>query len=477
MIGRILIAILSIIVIKFITRLETVPGLEGVPADYKLIYTYLSFFGIMADFGLFTIAVREMAKAKTEEDQRFLMGNIYGMRALSILIAMALAAMFVFLIPLENYTWPVKVGVAIAAITTVFTMMASTASAILQVHLQMAYPTIALVIGKIIMAVYIISVVLFYDQVPFAFYHLLFAGVLGTLATFLLTHRYAVRRFRFSPQMHVPSWKRIFKEALPYGLAVILSTMYFKIDVLMISIFRGKQEIAIYGFPSSFVEILAIFPLYFMNNVMPSLSKAYEENKELMKKIASLALSFLTLLTFPMVIGGVILARPLMAFVMNEAFLTGNVEGYYGADLAFQLVIMGTLFSFLNTLFSYVIIASGNQKKLLLINLCGVIFNVLTNLIAIPYYGFIGAGVTTIFSELIIITLTIRESRKFVKFPIDTVLISKILLASIIMGFFIFFAQDKIPVLPLIGIGALVFIVTLIPLRVLDSEFLKIPKA
>jgi len=469
-IGKITIGLLSVVTVKYVTSLETIPGLGGVPSDYKLIYTYLSFFGIVADFGLYTIAVRELSQAKSAEDQRFIMGNIFGMRFFTILLAMVAASLFVFLVPFENYTWEVKIGVSLGAITTVLTMMASTVSSILQVHLKMIKPTIALVLGKILMTAYILGAIIFFPNLPTLFYHLLFAGILGTLLTYMMTAWTTKRFFPFSFHINLPYWKKILKEAVPYGIAIILGTIYFKIDELMISFFREKAEIAIYGYPTGVVELLTVFPVFFMNNVLPSLSQAFAESLDRVKKIASLAFSFLAFMTFPMVVGGVVLARPLMNFVMGSAFLTGNVAGYYGADLAFQLALFPTLFAFLNNLFTFVLIASGNQKKILRINLVGVIFNVLTNLIFIPRYGFIAAGIITIFSEMIVLALTYLECRKTIRIPLDFKTLLKLATASLAMGIFVAYGQSTINVVPLVGIGALVYLLVLLPLKVLPEE-------
>ena len=482
--GKLTTAILSIITIKYITSLETIPGLEGLPADYKLIYTYLTFFGIIADFGLFTIAVREISQVKTEEEKEFIMGNIFGMRFFTIFTAMALASLFVFLVPFENYSWNVKVGVAIAAITTVLTMMASTTSAILQVHLKMGPPTWALIIGKIIMTAYIAVTVIYFESIPHAFYHLIAAGILGSFITFAITYRYTKKFFPFAVRFNPEYWKKIFREALPYGLAIILSTMYFKIDVLLLSFLRDKQEIAIYGYPSSIMELLAVLPIYFMNSTLPSLTSAFQESKEkaspeLVERVANilrLSFSFLSMMALPMVVGGLILARPLMQFIMNDEFLTGNVPGYYGADLAFQLLLAANIFSFITNLFSFTLIASGHQGKLLRINLYGVLFNITTNLIFIPTYGFIAAGITTILSEIIIIFLSYRECRKHVHIPFDWKTFFKIMVAAGIMGLFVFLTKNTVPLLPLIGIGATIFVASLVPLRVLNEDTLRLLK-
>ncbi|MBI5754918.1 flippase [Candidatus Peregrinibacteria bacterium] len=475
-IGRVIIAVLSILTMRYITSLEAVPEFKGMPSDYRLIYAYLGFFGIVADFGLFTIGVREMSKTKTPEEQSFVMGNIYGMRLLTIVTLMAAASLVVFLIPFENYGFLVKDGVAIAAVTTVFTMLASTASSVLQVHLKMTFPTIALVLGKIIMTAYIIAVVLNFSKIPYAFFHLLFAGVVGTLITFIMTIFYTKRVFPFFTSFHFPYWKKVFKEALPYGAAVILSTVYFKLDVLLLSFFREKIEIAIYGYPSTLIELLSVFPLYFMNSVFPTLTKAFQESKEKVKKIASLSFQFLVLMTLPLVTGGILLSRQLIGISMHESFLTGNVPGYFGADFAFQLLLISTLFSFLTTVFAYLLIACGNQAKLLKINACGVVFNTVANLIFIPSYGFIAAGIISAITSMVVLLMTFFESRKQVSIPFDMIFIMKISLATLIMGVFVFFTKNIVPVVPLIGIAGMVFLLCVLVLRIVPREAFNLAK-
>lgn len=470
--GKLITAVLSIVIIKYITSLETIPSLSGLPAEYKLIYTYLMFFGILADFGLFTIAVREMSQSQSDEETHNILSNIFGMRLMTIVLAMGMASLFVFLIPFENYTDQVKLGVAIAAITTVFTMLTSTTSSILQVRLKMWVPTISLVIGKIIMATYIIYTVTYFQTIENAFYHLIGAGILGTFVSFCITFSYTKTLIPFSPKFEKEYWKKILKEALPYGLAIILGTIYLKVDILFLSVMRPKEEIALYGYPASMIELLLILPIYFMNSTLPTLSRAFKNNQEQIKKIFSLAFNFLYTMALPMTIGGIILARPLMALITNDAFLTGNTASTYGADFAFQVLLIPCAIAYLTTLLSFTIIASGNQGKLLKINIIAVLFNIIANLILIPTYGFPAAAITTLASELLLFSITLWESKKYADLYFDWSTLIKISLGGAIMGVFVYISQSTIPTIPLIGIAALIYVTSLIPLGVINKEMI-----
>jgi O-antigen/teichoic acid export membrane protein len=56
--------------------------------------------------------------------------------------------------------------------------------------------------------------------------------------------------------------KNIFKLSLPYGIALFLSVVYFKIDVILISLLESPEKadisIALYGLPMKIVEVLMV---------------------------------------------------------------------------------------------------------------------------------------------------------------------------------------------------------------------------
>lgn len=430
--GKVLTAILSVVTIKYVTSLELNPQYAGVSSDYKLIYTYLSFFGIIADFGLFTIAVREFAHGKKEPS--YILGNIFGMRFVSIFLAMALACGVVFLIQDPNYPIEVKVGVIIAAVTTALTMLASTITSVLQEKLKMSFPTIALILGKIVMTGYIVWVVMNYSIVPQAFYQLLWAGVFGSLLTFIVTYIYTYQTIPFRFMCDMSYWKDIFKRSLPYGIAIILGTIYFKVDILILSFLRDKSEIAIYGYPASVSELILIIPIYFMNSVLPTLTRVIDQKSEKIQPVISLSMYFLLSLAVLICFGGMVLARPFIELIMNEKFLSDYSAGFYGSDLALQIIFVAFLFSFVTNLFSYILITLEKQKRLLYINLYAVIFNIITNIIFIPYFGFIACGVITVISQFLVLWLTYKECKKNITFSIPKIPIIKIFLIGIIMS-------------------------------------------
>jgi O-antigen/teichoic acid export membrane protein len=346
----------------------------------------------------------------------------------------------------------------------------------------MQYATIGLVAGKIISMFWILAVVsVFYVGEPTqgAFNQLMLAGVVGNLFAFLYTFYYALRFANLRPQFCRAYWKEILVGAFPYGLALMFNAIYFRVDSLLLLQFKGVKELGFYGPPMRILEILNVIPVYFMNSVLPVLSKeireggaatlgfdpaAGETGKAV--RIIQLCFNFLFLAGLPMAIGLYILAYPIIFMVAQPEFLSRLSEGIYGSDVALQILVVSMFFAFLNSVFNYALIALSKQNFLLWINGGAAVVNVLINVAVIPLWGFRGAAITSIFTEIFILAAAYLCARRFIKFRFDFLALLKISGAGAVMGAVVWLLRDpsygwlgmqNLNVLFLTAIGATVY--------------------
>lgn len=435
-IGKVFVALLGIGVVKITSGYLSLTGI----GEYATIYEFLAFFGIAADLGLFTIAVREMSR--DEKKIPMIIGNILSLRTILVILTMLLAIATAFLIPKYQET-RIPLGVAIAALTVFFTILNGTISSVLQVKLKMQFASLTTVLGKIVTLGFMVYTVFwgFPAESDNGFYMLLFAGVLGNLVMFLSTSYYVRKITPIKYRFDISLWKEVLIKSLPYGIALILNAIYFRIDTLLIGFIRGQAEVGIYAVAMKILEHITILPLYFMNSVLPVLTKKINEKSDQYKKIIRYSFDFLTSLSIPMVVGTVLLAYPIIFVAADEKLLSRVSEGFYGTDIALQILIFALLFQFLNILFAFILIALDKQSRLLYINAVGVVFNIVTNIIFIPKYGFIGAAITSVISELIILIATYFTAKKYLEFSVNLKNTVKIIVSSLIMGVFIFYLQ------------------------------------
>lgn len=444
--GKIITAVLSIFVLKMISGYLGTAGY----GDYTTVYQYLAFFGIAADFGIFTITVKEMSKDTKKIPQ--ILGNVLGLRTALAFLTMGLAAIVVFLIPSYSDT-VIPMGVLIATLATVFTLLNGTVSTVLQVHLKMQYATIGLIIGKIASVGYIAAVVyfLFIGDTTTGFEHLIWAGVLGNFVMLLITTYYARRYTKITYRFDFGFWKKIFITSLPYGVALVLNSIYFRLDVLLMTMILphtqmmadgtsscstsicGDTEAGLYGVGMRFLEMLIIIPIYYMNSVLPVMTRFLEEQSEKVKKIIQYSFDFLVATAMPIMVGGFILAIPIIRLISNEEFVSGTIHAY-GSDVAVQFLMFAMFFSFINALFGFTLVVLSKQAQLMYINAACVLFNLVSNLIVIPYWGFRGAAATSIICELFILILTGMAVRRALHFKLEFSTTWKIAASSAVMG-------------------------------------------
>ena len=111
----------------------------------------------------------------------------------------------------------------------------------------------------------------------------------------------------------------------------------------------------------------------------------------------------------PIAFGTTLLAKPLVLVVGGAEFLgveeTFEVLGRSytftgGSHLALQVVIWTIVFTFINAVTQYVLIALDQQRYLTKAFIAVVVFNAVGNLLLIPVFGYTGAAVVTILSEM-----------------------------------------------------------------------------
>lgn len=481
-IGKLLVTIIGLTTVKMTTSYLAVNGY----GEYTAVYEFLAFFGIAADLGFFTIGVKEMSQ--NEEKIPIIIGNILTLRTISVVIAMLGAIGLAFSMNQYSDT-RIPLGIAISSITVFFTMMNGTITSVLQVKMKMHIASIATIAGKIVTVLFMVYVIYYGypEDKDMGFNMLMVAGVVGAVVMNFGTNYYVRKITPLKHRFDLAIWKEIITKSLPYGIALILSTIYFRMNSVLISTLlpmpRAQQELGIYGVASKLLEQFTIIPLYFMNSVLPVLAKKIKEGGEKYKTIIRYSFDFLVAMSVPMVVGIYLLAYPIVFIISTPEFLSRTAEGFYGSDMALKILIFALLFQFINILFAFILIAANKQGKLLYINGACVTLNLLINFYLIPSYGFIGASITYVISELFILIVAAFMAHRYVKFSLNFINVFKIIFCAAVMGGAVYYLQpitykflQNWNVFLLAAIGGAIYVVLLFVTKVIDKDMIKLLK-
>lgn len=497
-------AILAVASVKIATNYLSLEGY----GEYAVIYEFLAFFSIAADMGLFTIAVKEMSEDESRVEK--IIGNILSLRTILVVVMMVAASVAVFLIPKYEGT-RIPFGVAIASFSVLFTLLNGTISSVLQAKLKMHISSLSQIIGKAVMILYMLYVVFVaFPAAPIpgadaagtavstasdlGFYHLVIAGVVGNLVMVLITNHYVRRITPLNYKFDWDLWKKVLIKAVPYGTALILSTMYFRIDSILISLIKDQSEVGVYAVALRVLEAFQIVPLYFMNSVLPVLTKAMkgtaaattaaaEAAREKAREIIRYSFDFLTALSIPLLVGAYVLAYPIIFIVSSPEFLSKLDTGFFGSDIALKYLMFALVFQFLGTLFAFILLSLDKQSKLLYINLGCVIFKIVADLATIPAFGFRGAAVTSIIAEFLVMAVSAFTAYKYFKYKFNFVTTFKIIISALIMGVVVKFLHpisydllQNFGIIPLIAVGAIVYGALLLATKAISKDMLKMLK-
>jgi len=196
------------------------------------------------------------------------------------------------------------------------------------------------------------------------------------------------------PKFNLTFLKNLQIEALPFGLSSVIIILYFYVDTVMLSFIRTDAEVGWYNAAYKIYEGLTVFPFIICVVLYPRLSQLFVLNKKAHSLLSSRAAKYMFVISFPILILGILLSKNIINILFGE--------GFQNSVVALQILLVGVIFVFQIWLFQTILNSIDKQKVVMYIGLTGLIVNVFLNLLLIPRYGFKGAAATTVMSELMV---------------------------------------------------------------------------
>jgi O-antigen/teichoic acid export membrane protein len=457
LVGKVITVATSVLIIAYLTRYLGVAGY----GDYATVFAYLGIFSVFVDLGLFIITVRDLANHP--EKEKLILGNMLGLRLVLGILVFGIAALITWGIP---YSGLVKIGIIIGSISQLLISLNQIPLSLFQARLVMYKSTIADIVGRLAM----LLIVLWFIQLNLGFLYIIWGVVITNALVFLLSFVMSQMMLIIYPRFDWPIWKQMLTSALPMGVVIILSTIYFRIDTVMLSMMKGSYDVGIYGAPYKILEVLLAVPSIFMSSVLPVLTRAFNRDSAIAKNIFHKSFDFLSIAALPLIAGTMIIATPLMTLMSGKEFaLSGPVL------MILSLALGGF---FLNGVMIYTIIATNQQKLLIKPYIIATIFNVVANLIVIPRFSYYGAAATTVATELLILVISSYIVKTQLGLTPSWTVFSKALLSSAIMaGILLLCANLNVLWLVLIGAisyGILLFVTKAVTKKDLQVIFSKL---
>lgn len=449
--GKFIGTILGVITIGIMARYLGTKGF----GQYSTIMAFLQFFGILVDMGLAVTVVRLIADP--QHDQRQIINNILTLRFFSAIIFLGLAPLVVIFFPYDNL---IKLGVAIASLSFLFISLNQILIGLFQKELKMDRVTISEVLGRLILLI----LVAIFAYTNSGLLWIVAAVVLGSLINFVLNFIFAHKYVQIQWAFDWDIWKKIISLTWPIAISIAFNLVYFKADTVILSLVRTQAEVGIYSAPYRVLEILINFIFVFMGIILPLLTATWASQQLTeFKNIFQKTFDFLIILSVPMVVGTLFVAKPLMLLIAGPEFSESG--------LVLQIIIFATAIISVNALFGYTIIVLDKQKQMIAAYILVAIVALTGYLLTIPQYGYFGAATFTIISEALIFIFNFYVVTRTIKFLPSGWIILKSLGASLVMAVLLYILNG-FNILLQIALASLVYILALYLCKGFSKEFI-----
>lgn len=184
--------------------------------------------------------------------------------------------------------------------------------------------------------------------------------------------------------------KRLATAAPTFLLIAVFATLYWRIDVFMLSRLGTVEDVGYYGAAWRLLELAMVVPQSLCLALYPQIAGAAGSDPKAMDGLAEAARRYLSALSLPLAVCTTVVAGPVLGLLYGAPFV--------GAAPTL-IVLMWTLVPYGWVRYNaYVLVAADRQHVDLVLNVGMTVTNVALNLVWIPAYGPFGAALATLVS-------------------------------------------------------------------------------
>ncbi|OGN29793.1 MAG: hypothetical protein A3A33_00670 [Candidatus Yanofskybacteria bacterium RIFCSPLOWO2_01_FULL_49_25] len=419
LLSRAIVSGVGLIIVGILTRTL---GPEGF-GHYSAIFAYLYLFGIVADMGLYTIMVREISRPDADEDS--IASRIFSLRlALSFAVVVA-GIVIAFFLPYEPV---IKMGIAVAALSTIFQSLIQVLMGVFQKHLRLYLVSIADIVMRLVQ----LGLIMFLLKTTHISVVWFAATSVGAEAVHFVLVWYFTRRLsRIALRFDMQYWKDTMRTAFPVAASLVFVLIYFKLDTVILSLMKPAYDVGVYSVAYKLLELIIFLPAMYLGLIMPLLSR-HAFDREKFAGIFQKTFDILSIFAAPALGYCYVFAGPII-------HLIGGADFQQSVGVL-QILSLAIFLIFFGNLGGNALVALNLQNKGMWIYGFGAVFNLVANLVLIPHFTYYAAAWTTVLTEfgvtIAMLWVIHRERRIFARFEVlAKSLIATALMVALVMPF------------------------------------------
>ncbi|MBN1641592.1 MAG: oligosaccharide flippase family protein [Anaerolineae bacterium] len=387
-----------------IARLTRALGLAAL-GRYLLAMTAQAIALAAADLGLSTYATRELAR-REGLDAEAIWGTVLGLKLAAVLIAvLALDTLVASLFPEES-----RVLIWWASASLLPDAFSAAATALIKARQRMA---VSSAIGLATRTLYVLAGLTMLWR-GYGAQALLIAysavGTMGAAAYAVVLRRWDVHA-RWSAL--AKRWRAVLGESVPFALTSLVTMLYTRLDLLVLSYWHGDVAAGVYGSAYRLWEALGMIPASYLDAFFPELARSSGEagGRARLRALYTRGRRVLWVAIPLLVVPCLLLATPIISLLYGRTAETAV------SSALFRVLLCAFPMTYLYLLDGHALYAAGQQRHVTVVMIAVTALNALANLLLIPRWSYWAAVGVALGSESLILILLHSAVRRAILRP------------------------------------------------------------
>ena len=373
------------------------------PSEYGIFGTAVSLTAILSvigDAGIGAFIVRSISTDLNNEST--FLNNAFSLELFLDLLYLIVIVLTAFLIGWNNY---IIIICFLYGVENVIRLISTIFSTLFQIHEQMKYQAISNIILNVSTFIFIILVTF----TNFGLYGITFAYIFSNLLS-LIYVVISIRNHFIKPKFsfNLSFYKMLLKGGFPFALGGIFYTIYFSIDIVMVTQFSSTFETGLYNAAYKLISVITLFYSIYSAVVFPVMSKLFEDSKDLLQHSLVKSMKYLLLASIPIAV--------------FTCFYSYDIINIYGAEYiqaggVLKILIWCVSLLFVNGATTLALNASHEEYSVIKMYFIAALFNIVLNLFLIPKYSVYGASFATVLSEIVIFMISLYVLNRINQLP------------------------------------------------------------
>ena len=356
------------------------PELYG---KYTFGLTYIFLFSVLANFGIETLFVRESARDK-ENIPRMIMDVMH----LKCILAFLTVGVIVVSVNLLNYPERTIYVIYVLCIGLFFQILYMALMSVYRSREKMSAVAVFSVIFRLTTGVMIVGSIYLGMGLMGIVWTFTIGNALVFVGAYIFFYKhYQILHFRINPR----NWAAFISGGFLFYISALLSMVYYKINVLMLSKMEGELEIGYYMAAATLIETLYFIPEAVNNSLFPAFSRIYGFSMEALQRLYAKMVKYLVLITVAVCVGCLLVGDKILLLIYGDAYLKSLPT--------LRVLIFFWAFMFFSSMLSILLFSIKKEKTQVKIMGLSCVVNIVLSLMLIEEYGFIGGAYALIITE------------------------------------------------------------------------------